>query len=75
MPLFEYTCQSCGNRFEYLVRADRDAACPACEGHALTKHLSAFAVGANGGTRAALDAPGPCGACGDPRGPGACSMN
>jgi putative FmdB family regulatory protein len=76
MPLFEYTCQSCGHQFEHLTRADREAACPTCNGRALNKHLSTFAVGANGsGARTDFAAPGPCGSCGDPRGPGACSMN
>ena len=75
MPIFEYSCQSCGRRFEHLTRADRDPVCPACDGHALTKHLSTFAVGANGATSRNFDVPAPCGACGDPRGPGACSMN
>ena len=80
MPLFEYTCQSCGHRFEHLVRADREAACPKCDGTALNKHLSTFAVGAASfdtakGRRADGPAVGPCGACGDPRGPGACSIN
>jgi len=76
MPIFEYTCQSCGDRFEHLTRADRQAACPSCDGQALSKQLSTFAVGANGsGSRADFAAPGPCGSCGDPRGPGACSMN
>jgi putative FmdB family regulatory protein len=76
MPIFEYTCQSCNHRFEHLTRADREPVCPACEGHTLNKHLSTFAVGANGSTaRADFAAAGSCGSCGDPRGPGACSMN
>jgi len=78
MPLFEYTCQSCGHRFEHLVRADREAACPHCDATSLTKHLSTFAVGAAGASaveRRAEAPAGPCGACGDPRGPGACSIN
>jgi putative FmdB family regulatory protein len=83
MPLFEYTCQSCGHRFEHLTRADREAVCPACDGHALNKLLSTFAVGAANGSgsrsdfasRSDLAPSGPCGSCGDPRGPGACSMN
>ena len=76
MPIFEYTCQSCNHRFEHLTRADREPVCPACEGHTLSKHLSTFAVGANGSApRADFAASGSCGSCGDPRGPGACSMN
>jgi putative FmdB family regulatory protein len=76
MPIFEYSCQACGHRFEHLTRADHDAACPSCEGTALDKHLSTFAVGANGAApRNSVPAAGPCGSCGDPRGPGSCSIN
>jgi putative FmdB family regulatory protein len=76
MPIFEYTCESCGHRFEHLTRAGRDAVCPACNGTALSKQLSTFAVRAGATSLAAdTDVPGPCGTCGDPRGPGACSMN
>jgi putative FmdB family regulatory protein len=82
MPIFEYRCESCGHHFEHLTRADHEAACPACTSQALAKQLSTFAVGANGaGSRAGIAADtlgaqgGPCGSCGDPRGPGACSMN
>ena len=78
MPIFEYTCQSCGHRFEHLTRGNQEASCPACEGGALAKHLSTFAVRANANAAPRADAaaaPGPCGSCGDPRGPGACSMN
>jgi putative FmdB family regulatory protein len=76
MPIFEYTCESCGHRFEYLTRASHEAACPACDSSALSKQLSTFAVRAPGAApRADVAAPGPCGACGDPRGPGACSIN
>jgi putative FmdB family regulatory protein len=76
MPIFEYTCQSCNHRFEHLTRADHQAVCPACDGTALDKRLSTFAVRASGASpRDDFGAPGPCGSCGDPRGPGACSMN
>ena len=80
MPIFEYACQSCGHRFEHLTREGLEPRCPACEGKALTKQLSTFAVSVgNGssGSRADLASfgGGPCGTCGDPRGPGACSMN
>jgi putative FmdB family regulatory protein len=76
MPLFEYACRGCGHHFEYLTREGQSPACPACAGADLQKLLSAFAVGAAGADRR-FDVPaaGACGACGDPRGPGACSMN
>ena len=79
MPIYEYTCETCGHHFERLMRAHEEAACPECAGRSLNKHLSTFAVGANGAASkaeaAAPGSPGACGMCGDPRGPGACSMN
>jgi putative FmdB family regulatory protein len=74
MPLFEYQCKSCSKEFELLVRGSETPACPACHGTELEKRLSVFAAHANGSSRE-MSAPGPCGACGDPRGPGACSIN
>jgi putative FmdB family regulatory protein len=74
MPLFEYQCQTCSHQFEVLVRGNETPQCPACHGVSLEKRLSVFAAHASGGTRQ-MSAPGPCGACGDPRGPGACSIN
>jgi putative FmdB family regulatory protein len=76
MPLFEYSCRACGHHFEFLTREGQTPACPSCKGDDLQKQLSVFAVGANGGSRTPMrEAISPCGACGDPRGPGACSMN
>jgi putative FmdB family regulatory protein len=77
MPLFEYACRGCGHRFEFLTREGRAPACPACAGEDLEKQLSVFAVSSNGGSASAFGAEttAPCGSCGDPRGPGACSMN
>jgi putative FmdB family regulatory protein len=75
MPLFEYACRGCGQRFEFLAREGRAPRCPSCDGVDLEKQLSVFAVAAN--STASFDSPavGPCGTCGDPRGPGACSRN
>jgi putative FmdB family regulatory protein len=76
MPLYEYECRDCHHQFELLVRERTLLACPACQSEELEKRLSVFAVGAEGlksPSRSA--APAPCGNCGDPRGPGACSMN
>ena len=76
MPLFEYACRACGHHFEYLTRGQETASCPACASAELEKQLSVFAV-ANGASspRAATPSAAPCGMCGDPRGPGACSIN
>ncbi len=74
MPLYEYECRACGRQFEYLTRAGDSPACPACQSADLQKRLSVFAVGANASSPASK-AVGPCAACGDPRGPGACSLH
>jgi putative FmdB family regulatory protein len=77
MPLYEYACRACGHHFEYLTREGLAPSCPACAGTELEKQLSVFAVSTSP-SGAAFDrgaAPGPCGTCGDPRGPGACSIN
>jgi putative FmdB family regulatory protein len=74
MPLFEYACKGCAREFEILVRASETPECPSCHGKDLERRLSVFAAHtASAPQRAA--SPGPCGSCGDPRGPGACSMN
>jgi putative FmdB family regulatory protein len=72
MPIFEYMCQKCETHFEALVYGDEKAACPKCHGTKLAPQLSVFAVS----TKSASSKPaaGPCGSCGDPRGPGSCSM-
>jgi putative FmdB family regulatory protein len=76
MPLFEYECRACGHHFEHLTRGSEAASCPSCRGADLQKLLSVFAVNTSGASAKTFDAPaGACGACGDPRGPGACSMN
>ena len=77
MPLFEYACTTCQRQFEWLSRAGETPECPSCHGHALERRHSPFAARANGASAGATQVPmsGACGACGDPRGPGACSMN
>ena len=73
MPIFEYACRSCKSEFEVLVQGDQRPACPHCDSAKLEKKLSGFAVGA--GVPAAVSAGAACGSCGDPRGPGACSLS
>jgi len=44
MPLYEYRCRDCDEKFERYVRAWGDAAaCPACESGSVEKLLSTFA--------------------------------
>ena len=69
MPLYEYRCRKCSNRFEALVFGAKRPACPKCESRSLEKLLSAFAVGSKEGNGASSPS---CGTCGDPRGPGSC---
>jgi putative FmdB family regulatory protein len=73
MPIFEYVCKECTHEFEALVYGREKAECPKCHSRKLEAQLSVFAVSAKGGSSAAT-AVGPCGSCGDPRGPGACSL-
>lgn len=83
MPIHEYACDACGERFEQLVRHDTVVACPRCASRALTRQLSVFSTAATaGGAAAAAEAmaarataPGPCGSCGHPDGPGACAVH
>lgn len=75
MPIFEYVCQQCRHHFEVIVQGARLPECPACKSKELEKQFSVFAVGGDGSALAAREPFAPCGTCGDPRGPGSCSMN
>jgi len=45
MPIYEYQCSECGNRFERLVRSpDDEIACAECGSKRLEKLVSAFAT-------------------------------
>ncbi len=75
MPIFEYSCNACGNEFETLVRASAPAPeCPGCHSTELHKKLSTFAaIGAS--SSMASEMPMGCGSCGHPGGPGACQFD
>ena len=75
MPLFEYECRGCSHRFEYLTRDGQSPSCPSCKGAELQKLMSVFAAQSSSPAKSFSDRPMSCGSCGDPRGPGACSMN
>ncbi len=47
MPLYEYRCEKCGERFEKLRRmadADNDVVCPRCDAEEVERLLSSFAT-------------------------------
>lgn len=50
MPLYEYSCKSCGHRFEDLVSsaASENPPCPACGEKNSEKLLSTFAASTGG---------------------------
>jgi putative FmdB family regulatory protein len=49
MPIFEYVCDDCGERYEKLVMSkSTKIACPKCESSKHTIQLSVFAPPANG---------------------------
>jgi putative FmdB family regulatory protein len=81
MPIYEYVCAGCEQRFEKLVRRfDEVVSCPSCASAAVEKQLSVFAVassapsvGCGAGACATPDAGAPCGS--GPCGSGACSLN
>jgi putative FmdB family regulatory protein len=63
MPLYEYRCHDCHERFEKYVRAWGEAVdCPACASSAVDKLLSTFAFASAGG-RGSAPSPGGGGGC------------
>ena len=63
MPLYEYVCQSCGERFEKLIRSTitpPEIVCPSCASAAVKRALSTFAT-SGGGIESANPACGPVG--------------
>ena len=76
MPIYEYTCSSCKEKFEQLVRSmkagDEPQKCPKCGSEKTARSLSVFAVSsATGGSSASADPM--CGRCGGA--PGSCGMD
>lgn len=76
MPIYEYRCEGCSEKFEVLTRfAERDRAqvCPSCESTRTRVLVSSFAV-TGGGSSEAMDfgsaeggggcCGGSCGSCG-----------
>ena len=78
MPVYEFICVRCSKPFEELVLGPEEIRCPKCSSLKVQKRYSTFATSntsrSEGGAMS-NDMPGSCGACGDPRGPGACALN
>ncbi len=50
MPLYEYVCNDCQERFERYVRSwGEPVTCPACQGADVEKQLSTFAFSGSDG--------------------------
>jgi putative FmdB family regulatory protein len=75
MPIYEYSCEDCGTKFEKLVRRQAETSgveCPSCGQQHLKQEHSTFAAHA-GGSSSASDMPVcPSGRCSNP---GMCGMN
>lgn len=65
MPLYEYRCRACSERFEVLQRVGEGSEkvlCPECGGREVDKQLSTFAAGASASTSSSsYSAPAGCG--------------
>ena len=51
MPIYEYTCETCGNEFEILIRGNEKASCPSCGKTRLAKKFSLAAAHTAGSTQ------------------------
>ncbi len=63
MPLYEFACQKCGQRFERLVAAGRekDVVCAECGSADVRKMVSCFGIG--GGSSRLKASPSGCATC------------
>jgi putative FmdB family regulatory protein len=58
MPLFEYKCEQCGEKFEELVtNSDEKVVCPKCGSISAQKQMSSFAAKAAGASSSFDSAP------------------
>ena len=73
MPIFEYICKGCGNKFEAIVYGSKQSECPVCKSTELQQQLSRFA--AHGSDKAAYAPSMPCGMPEGSCGGGGCGMH
>jgi putative FmdB family regulatory protein len=64
MPIYEYRCRACGERFEKIVMgASARPACPACESRKVERLPSAFGIGGGGKAASSASGGGGCSGC------------
>ncbi|MGO3927985.1 zinc ribbon domain-containing protein [Rhodopseudomonas pseudopalustris] len=63
MPIYGYTCNSCGHEFQTLVQTGETAECPLCATTDLTQQLSLIAKPAKGGGPDLAPCGNPAGCC------------
>jgi putative FmdB family regulatory protein len=56
MPIYEYVCRACQQRFEAIVRGSDVPGCPACGAMDLERLISSFAVDSPGTRKLGLKA-------------------
>jgi putative FmdB family regulatory protein len=65
MPIYEYVCDDCGERYERIVMSQTQAiTCPKCDSAKHTIQLSVFAAPANGNRSSANATASSAGSCG-----------
>lgn len=62
MPIFEFQCEGCGERFEEIILRNREdpVDCPQCGSTSTRKLMSTFSWTGTGGT----SSPSACSSCG-----------
>jgi putative FmdB family regulatory protein len=64
MPIYEYECRACGERFEKIVRAGgARPRCPSCDGRKVERVPSAFGIGGGGKAASRSGGGGGCSGC------------
>ena len=68
MPIYEYHCKNCENKFEKIIFRQPDPIeCPNCKSQQTRRLISAFALTSEQSVvRTGIDETGPC-ACGAPQ--------
>jgi putative FmdB family regulatory protein len=77
MPIYEYSCETCGTQFEKLLRRSAETAemdCPKCASRRLRQEYSSFAARVPEGSSRQPAMAGGCGA-GMCQTPGMCGRN